>query len=80
MKYVNCGRGHFANSNRCTQRHKAKLDARKNNLLSKGKAKMKKVSLNPKEASLKPEASPKSETSSEPKASSSLDEKREASP
>ena len=78
VQCANCGGGHSANSNRCTKRHKAEVDARKNKLLSKGKAKM--VESNDKRAYgeatfSQDEASPnQKETSPEPEANSSLDE------
>ena len=36
----NCGGSHPADSNRCTLRHKAEIDARKKKTLDKGKAKI----------------------------------------
>lgn len=78
VQCANCGKSHFANSNQCTKRYKAKVNTRKNKLLNKDKAKM--IEFNDKytynEATYSQDkASPDlSETSLEPEANFSLDE------
>lgn len=67
VKYTNCGEGHCVHSNQCTQRYKAKVDAKRNKLLSKDKAEINKVCLNLRKASFKFEASPKPNTNLKPK-------------
>ena len=65
VKCVNCGGGHSANSNRCTKRHKAEVDARKKKILRREEAKIaesydiknkafEEVSLSPKNINLDP--------------------------
>lgn len=71
---ANYRRGHSAHSNQYTQRYKVEVDIRRNNLLSKGKAKMNEVSLNLSNVSLESKARLESDNSSKAKASLSLDQ------
>lgn len=79
VKFANCERGYSANSNWYIQKYKVEIDARKNKLLSKGKAKINEICLNlsdvsPKsKSSSKTKASHKSKTSPEHDASLNLD-------
>lgn len=40
VQCANCGGGHFANSNRCTKRHRAEVDERKNKIVRGDEAKV----------------------------------------
>ncbi len=70
VKCANYRGGHSANSNRCTERHKAEMRARKNKVLSKSKTRIvepnDKANPDPDKASPEPEACPSLEASPAP--------------
>ena len=74
VQCANCAGSHPADSNRCTQRHRAEMDARKNKTLSKGKVSMVEASPHRNKASSNPD-----ETGPEPDMSASPNP-NEASP